>query len=277
MFRRPAPALDISVLRGRVGLIAALLASCILCLALLAARMIYSGRETYAFLAWNLVLALIPLSLAFLVDVVMRRGLRIFLPLLLFLWVVFLPNAPYVITDFVHLSYDPPVPLWFDLLLFTTFAWTGLLLGLISIHLLKEHAIHHLGAATTWTLIVIVLAASSTAIYLGRFEQWNSWDLLVRPFTVLKDLFSLRSLPRAAGVTAGFTAFLLAAYASVEALISSGRSREASLALAPSGPRSTPTSQSELPSPADSHASQEQTLDQRLRQHQAQEAPPRAS
>lgn len=201
--------------------------------------MLYSGRDTYEFLAWNLVLALIPLMLAVLVDLVIRQRIRIFLPPLLFLWVLFLPNAPYLTTDFIHLSYDPPVPFWFDLLLFTTFAWTGLLLGLSSIHLLKEHAMHRLGAAPTWTLIVIVLAASSTAIYLGRFDQWNSWDLLVRPFTVVEDLFSPRSLPKAAGVTAGFTAFLLTAYASVEALIRSGRDSEASPALASTGPRST--------------------------------------
>ena len=248
-----------------MGLIAALLASCTLCLALLAARMIYSGRETYAFLAWNLALALIPLVLALVIDLVIRLGSRILLPLLLFLWVLFLPNAPYVITDFVHLSYDPPVPLLFDVLLFTAFAWTGLLLGLISIHLLKEHAVNRLGAGKTWTLIVIVLAASSTAIYLGRFDQWNSWDFLVRPFTVLEDVFSLRSLPKMAGVTAGFTAFLLAAYASVEALIRSGRGPEASPTLASTGPRSTPTSQSGLLSPADSHAPQLQPLNRRLR------------
>ncbi len=75
-----------------------------------------------------------------------------------------------------------------------------------------------LEAAETWVLIVCILTASSVAIYLGRFEEWNSWDLLVRPLTVLDDLISRRSLPKAAGVTAGFTVFLVSAYASFEAL-----------------------------------------------------------
>ena len=67
----------------------------------------------------------------------------------------------------------------------------------------------------------MLLAACSVAIYLGRFEVPNSWDLLVRPQTVLSTIFSTRSLARMAEFTAGFTAFLLVAYTNVEALIGS--------------------------------------------------------
>jgi uncharacterized membrane protein len=209
---------------GRLRLIAALAASCALSLALLAARLVYSGRSTYSFLAWNLALAAIPLLLALGAEPLARRR-RAFLPPVVVLWLVFLPNAPYLVTDFVHLRPDPPVPLWFDVLLFAAFAWTGLLLGFVSLHLLRRLAGEWLGGAATWTLTVLVLAASSLAIYLGRFAEWNSWDLFVRPGAVVHAIVAPPSPAQLGGVLAGFTVFLVVAYAIVEALIGSDRER----------------------------------------------------
>lgn len=203
----------------RALLVAVPVTSCLFSLALLGVRIIWSGRKTYDFLAWNLDLALIPLCLALLIDATIRHRWRVPLPFLVFLWVVFLPNAPYVITDFVHLSYDPPIPLWFDVLLLTTFSWTGLLLGFLSIYLLKEHGTHRLGLAGTRVVIVGLLAATSVGIYLGRFEELNSWDLVVRPLAVLQEVASIRPLEKAVAVTTGFTLFLLSAYTIFEALL----------------------------------------------------------
>ena len=75
------------------------------------------------------------LMLALLLDRLLSRGLRAVSVAGVALWILFLPNAPYMVTNFVHLSSDPPVPLWFDVLLFSTYAWTGLVLGFVSIHL----------------------------------------------------------------------------------------------------------------------------------------------
>lgn len=206
----------------RNRLLVALCATCALALALLATRVAYSGSDRYSFLAWNLFLALIPLVLALAIEALARRGGRILVPVLVVLWVLFLPNAPYIVTDFVHLAPDPPVPLWFDVLLLMTFAWAGLLLGFVSLHILRRLGQPLVGPVVAWALVVVVLAASSLAIYLGRFAEANSWDLLVQPLRVLRELGSVPSLPRLAGVTAGFTAFLVTAYATLEALISSG-------------------------------------------------------
>jgi uncharacterized membrane protein len=250
--------------------LATLGAASLLSLGLLAGRIAYSGRSTYDFLAWNLLLAVIPLVLALQLDRLLQSGRRALSVAGVALWILFLPNAPYMVTDFVHLAPDAPVPLWFDVLLFSTYAWTGLLLGFVSIHVVMEHARPRLGTSRTWLLTVIILAASSLAVYLGRFEYLNSWDLLVRPQTVLGTIFSPRSLPRLTGFTAGYTAFLLVAYANVEALIGSRGMR----ALAASG---ASRRRSGSPSAEDSRAAQAPQPEERRSRRRVRGAPPPAS
>src|SRR4051794_38963998 len=75
------------------------------CLALLGVRAGLRGGEHYHFLAWNLALAWVPLALAVVIDRVhRRRGLRVLLVALGTAWLVFVPNAPYIVTDVVHLQ-----------------------------------------------------------------------------------------------------------------------------------------------------------------------------
>ena len=207
-----------------LGLLAAASAAC---LGLLVANMLYGGNTTYAFLAWNLFLAAVPLGLALAIEKAVALELRALVPVLAVLWVLFLPNSPYIVTDFVHVGTDAPVPVWFDLVLFSAFAATGLLLGLTSIHLLRRIARQRVGPVASRVTIVAVFAASSFGIFLGRFEQLNSWDLLARPLTVARTAFLQGSLAREAAFTLAFTCFLLVAYAAFESLLALGaRARE---------------------------------------------------
>jgi len=96
-------------------------------------------------------------------------------------WILFLPNAPYIATDFVHLAPSPPVPLWFDVALILSCAATGLLLGFSSVAEVQAVITRSSGRATGWGVAVGALLLSGFGIYLGRFLRWNSWDALVRP------------------------------------------------------------------------------------------------
>jgi Protein of unknown function (DUF1361) len=109
------------------------------CTVLLALRVARSGTPFYLFLCWNLFLAWIPWWAGQAFHASSRRRASAAWQLAwLALWLLFLPNAPYILTDLLHLTSRPPVPLWFDLALLLSYAGTGLLLGYVS--LLDVHA-----------------------------------------------------------------------------------------------------------------------------------------
>jgi uncharacterized membrane protein len=223
-------------------------------LAVLAFRICYSGRRGYAFQSWNLFLAWIPLWLALAIARVQARqpagsALRLKPAALALgvLWLLFLPNAPYLITEFVHLhpshatsqrpfeqlqglSPGRAVPLWYDVMLILVFAWNGLLLGLVSLDVVRRVVRQRFGNLCGWSMAVVVIGLSAFGISLGRFQRWNSWDVFFRPGHLLSDVAS-RLLtpwahPRTAATTVLMATFLLLAYLTLVALMNARRDAE---------------------------------------------------
>ena len=201
----------------RLVVLAGLGVASALCLGLELVREHRYGAYDFRFLIWNLILAWIPLLLALLVYDRYRRGrsLLVLAPALV-LWLLFLPNAPYIVTDFVHLSAGSPAPLWLDGVEVSAFAWTGMLLGFVSLYLVHAVARHRLGAVPSWVGVLCVLALVSVGVYLGRVKRWNSWDLLTQPGARLAQLHAHlgdpASLTRAVGISLALTCLLVAAY-----------------------------------------------------------------
>lgn len=210
--------LDFSAMSDRrtLALFSLALASA-LCVALLAARWVYSDPGAYSFLAWNLFLAWIPLAAAAAVYDLQRRGARLprLLPLGL-VWLLFLPNAPYLLTDLIHLGSRNDAPLWFDLVLFSAFAWTGTLLGYLSLYLMQVVVRRTLGALWSWAFVGGSLLATAFGIYLGRSLRWNSWAVVTNPGPLLSDVWARVSdplaHPRSFGMTVALTALLSVLY-----------------------------------------------------------------
>ncbi len=150
---------------------------------LLAVRVGRVGEPAFVFLTWNLFLAWVPFVLSLGVAAVHGRGgPRLLLWLLGACWLLFLPNAPYILTDFIHLGRVGGAPLWFDAALIGTFAATGLGLGLASL-LVVHHVVEaRAGRVVGWTVAVGSLVLSAIGIYLGRFPRFNSWDVLTDPY-----------------------------------------------------------------------------------------------
>src|SRR5256885_7205198 len=99
-------------------------------------RFVASHQLAYLNLVWNLFLAWLPLGFAFFAD--RFRASRLCLLSFGFLWLLFLPNSPYLVTDLVHLKPRLHVPFWFDILLVQSFVLTGLLLGFLSLYLMPR-------------------------------------------------------------------------------------------------------------------------------------------
>jgi uncharacterized membrane protein len=201
----------------RLVVLAGLGVASALCLGLELVREHRYGAYDFRFLIWNLILAWIPLLIALIVYDRYRRGrpLLLLAPALV-LWLLFLPNAPYIVTDFVHLSAGSPAPLWLDGVEVSAFAWTGMLLGFVSLYLVHAVARHRLGAVPSWIGVLGVLALISVGVYLGRVKRWNSWDLLTQPGARLAQLHAHlgdpASLTRAVGISLAVTCLLATAY-----------------------------------------------------------------
>jgi uncharacterized membrane protein len=201
----------------RIGVVASLAFLSLFVVAMIVLRMIYTQTGEHTAIAWNLFLAWIPFALA--LSVYDRARSRVATPALAalgVLWLLFLPNAPYIITDLKYIGDDSSVPVLYDAILLFVAAWTGLLLGLTSLYLMHSMARRLVGAVSAWALVTGAIALSSFGIYLGRVQRWNSWDLFVRPGPLLGEIATgvVHPLdhPRPIAVTILFTSFLLISY-----------------------------------------------------------------
>jgi uncharacterized membrane protein len=209
--------------RFAAAIIGLLGAASLICVGLLAARMWYSHSVHYGFLVWNLLLAWVPFVFAGLAYALAATGRAIgyvVVALSAVVWLLFFPNAPYLLTDFLHLgSMGDIVPGWFDVLMLFWFSWTGLMLGVVSLYLMQDIVARVLGTTGGWVFVVLAAGLGSFGIYLGRFLRWNSWDLVRRPGPLAGELFGRvidpAAQPRLLGFTLVFALLFLFVYVAV--------------------------------------------------------------
>ena len=136
------------------------------------------------FFVWNLMLACIPVLLAAGFAAV-RQG--IWLTPLGLGWLVFLPNAPYLVTDLVHLGTG--VELWRHVMQYGVAAWTGVMLGVVSMRLVHQRIEREFGPLIGWIAAVVSVGLCAIGVVIGRFQRWNSWDLVTHPGAVVATTF----------------------------------------------------------------------------------------
>jgi uncharacterized membrane protein len=205
-----------------------LLSSGLAC-AILAGRVIRFERFSFIFLLWNLLLAWMPYLWSLWAASIQRRHPQDWWRLLIpgALWLLFFPNAPYLVTDFLHLRARPAVPLWYDLGLLAAFAWSGFFLAVASLHTMQTLVRRIFGSLMSWLFVLGVVGLSGLGVYLGRFQGWNSWDLLLSPRAVLADAVRPLLYPLSSAHTLSasgmFAALLLACYVMFVAAYQGGR------------------------------------------------------
>lgn len=167
------------------------------------------GGTSFFFLIFNLALAWIPCLLTLLLPKMRKMRFTTISSLgIVLLWLLFFPNAPYIITDLMHIKMRPPIPLWFDTLLIFSFAWTGLMVGYASLLTVHTFLRHHFSKKLTWFLIFNALTLCGFGIYLGRFQRWHSWHLIEHPQALLSSIFHTLTHPVANASTLGIAVVL---------------------------------------------------------------------
>lgn len=182
-------------------------AASVACLALLGTRFALAREDALGWLAWNLFLAWIPLAAALAASRAPTSGpWRALRASLLAGWLLFLPNAPYLITDLIHLPGRTPAALSIDIPLFGAFAATGLLIFLVCLRVVHRRALARTAPGPAWALVLACVWLASAGIYLGRVLRWNSWDLIGDPTRQVAELAAHLGDPSRLAVAVGFTA-----------------------------------------------------------------------
>lgn len=199
-----------------------LLSSCFSCL-LLVVRMIVTNSIEYIFLPWNLFLAFIPYWVTWwMIRNVSIIENKIKLVMALATWLLFIPNSFYIITDLFHLTHIESAPLWFDLLLIFSFAWNGILCGIISLR--RVEIITTLFRRKGFSILIVfsVMWLNAFGIYVGRFLRFNSWDIISDPFSLISEILNMVFHPfensYAWGMTLCYAVFITFLYFTIKKL-----------------------------------------------------------
>jgi uncharacterized membrane protein len=177
-----------------VLLVLALMMASAICDAMIVARVLRTEEVKHAFMPGNLILAWFPLIFAIGVRASVRLPSGIGVPSALAccgLWLLFLPNAPYMVTDIMHYRVTSELPVWYDAIMLGSFAMTGVMLGALSLYLMHELAERLGGVILGWLFAASSIAASGVGIYFGRVLRWNSWDAVRSPSLVVEDAMVL--------------------------------------------------------------------------------------
>ena len=185
----------------------------LLCFSFSIFRFIYTDTKVFLFLNWNLFLAFVPWAVTSVTILKPKlQTYRITIFILLSIWLLFFPNAPYILTDLFHLRLKSAMPKWFDLILILSFAWTGLVFGFLSLWDIEKILSKSINRIWMSLISVCLLFIGSFGIYLGRYLRWNSWDIINEPFNLLYDitdrLINPFDHPRTWGVTLFMGIFL---------------------------------------------------------------------
>lgn len=194
------------------------------CAALIFFRLFLAEKSFSLSLLWNLFLACVPLGWSTLFRRAMARRRFIVAAIFFGLWLLFLPNAPYILTDLIHLSPRPSVPLWYLLAMLLSCAGTGTLLGYLSLIEVQNAVRQSFGGVIGWLVAGGSLMLCGFGIYVGRFLRWNSWDAFTHPFSlarsILHEMLHFDSQPHPLSVTSIYGVGLIFGYLGLRAVAS---------------------------------------------------------
>jgi uncharacterized membrane protein len=161
------------------------------------ARILIFHSTAHIYILWNIFLAFLPLVASYvLVSYGDKQKLtKTFLVIVGLVWLLLIPNAPYIVTDLIHIGQGKTVPAIFDSFVLFSSALAGLLMGMYSISQVEKVITIKYGDKVSSLIITAVLLLISFGIYIGRFLRWNSWDVVTNPFSLYEDVKELIVYP----------------------------------------------------------------------------------
>jgi uncharacterized membrane protein len=176
----------------QLALFGILVISSVISVGLFAARTAPSPKGPYTSLVWNLFLAWLPLGFAWIASISTQLPkvlMHLLVGICAFFWLLFFPNALYILTDFQHIAIrDTNTPVWYDVIMLLWFSWSGLFLGAISLYLMQNVVARWLGKVFSWLFVMGATTLGSMGVYVGRFFYKNSWDIMINPRYVSGDI-----------------------------------------------------------------------------------------
>ena len=109
----------------------------------------------------------------------------------LLVWLVFVPNTFYILTDLYHVGddyNDYSMPQWYDLAMILSFAWNGLLLGILSVRHIEKIVHEKFRLKHELFFLYPIMWLNALGVYVGRYLRFNSWDLVSNPFHLIKEI-----------------------------------------------------------------------------------------
>ncbi|WP_159471035.1 DUF1361 domain-containing protein [Dyadobacter sp. 3J3] len=182
--------------------------------ALLFFRIVVTQNLGFIFMTWNLFLAWVPL---FYIKWAWERELSRRTPTFLLwihlvIWLLFFPNAPYIVTDLLHLRATPENMVWYDAVMIFTFAVAGFLTGLYSIRIVHRLLTHRWNQYAAWLIVALSMFLSGFGVFLGRYGRWNSWDIVSNPVALSRGILKSMIDPFAIKHTFTFSFVLMLLY-----------------------------------------------------------------
>ncbi len=189
--------------------------------AMLVIRVFYTGKITFISLEWNLFLAFIPYFISqWLTGKPSVINNKWMFATVFCTWLVFIPNSFYILTDLFHLQENNNTPLWFDLLLILSFAWNGLVAGILSVRHIEKIVIILWRYKHELLFLYPVMLLNALGIFIGRYLRYNSWDVITNPFHLMMDIFDLLTHPvlyrNAWGMIFFYSVFMVILYMTVK-------------------------------------------------------------
>ncbi|WP_152611451.1 DUF1361 domain-containing protein [Psychroserpens damuponensis] len=201
------------IIINKFKIISLLSISMVLSIVLLMIRMKLNQSYYLLFLVWNLFLAIIPFAITTgLMST--KKPNKLLLFFFFGIWLLFLPNAPYLVTDLLHLTRTNQTYLWLDILVIMSFAFNGLILFYLSLSDMEKLLKSHLKPKLLTPLMLSIFGLTAFGIYLGRFLRHNSWEIINNPLTIFTDSFNIIFQPNIEAwiFTTTFASFLAISY-----------------------------------------------------------------